>query len=41
MIGTLAAVVGVVQMARWAMALIDALEKPSVPPPSKARHREP
>ena len=34
--GTLAAVVGVVQM-----ALIDALEKPSVPPPSKARHREP
>ena len=41
MMGTLAAVVGVVQMARWVMALIDALEKPSVPPPSKARHREP
>lgn len=41
MMGTLAAVVGVVQIARWVMTLIDALEKPSVPPPSKARHREP
>ena len=41
MMGTLAAVVGVVQLARRVMALIAAVEKTSVPQPSKARHREP
>ena len=34
-------IAGVVQLTRCIMALIEALEKPSAPPPAKARHREP
>lgn len=36
----LAAIAGVIQLTRWALALLDAIEKPSVPTPTKARHRE-
>lgn len=35
------AIAGAVQRTRCIMALIEALEKPSVPTPTKARHREP
>ena len=41
MMGVIAAVAGAIQIASWAMALLDAIEKPSVPTPTKARHREP
>ena len=41
MMGVIAAVAGAIQIASWTMALLDAREKPSVPTPSKARHREP
>lgn len=34
-------VVGAIQLTRWVLTLLDAIEKPSVPQPSKARHREP
>lgn len=36
-------VAGAIQLTRWVLALLDAIdiEKPSVPQPSKARHREP
>lgn len=37
MIGVIAAI----QIANWFMAILDAIEKPSVPTPTKARHREP
>lgn len=32
---------GAIQLTRWVLALLDAIEKPSVPTPTKARHREP
>lgn len=41
MMGVIAAVAGAIQIASWTMALLDAIEKHSVPTPSKARHREP
>ena len=41
MMGVIAAVAGAIQIASWAMALLDAIEKPSVPTPTQARHREP
>ena len=41
MMGVIAAVAGAIQIASWVIALLDAIEKPPVPPPSKARHREP
>ena len=41
MMGVIAAIARAIQIASWAMALLDAIEKPSVPTPSKARHREP
>ena len=41
MMGVIAAVAGAIQIASWVIALLDAIEKPSVPPPSKARNREP
>lgn len=34
-------VAGAIQLTRWVLTLLDAIEKPSVPQPSKARHREP
>lgn len=34
-------VVGAIRLTRWVLTLLDAIEKPSVPQPSKARHREP
>ena len=41
MMGVIAAVAGAIQIASWVISLLDAIEKPSVPTPSKARHREP
>lgn len=41
MMGVIAAVAGAIQIASWVIALLDAIEKPSVPTPTKARHREP
>ena len=41
MMGVIAAIAGAIQIASCTMALLDAIEKPSVPTPSKARHREP
>ena len=41
MMKTIIAIAGAVQLTRCIMALIEALEKPSAPPPTKARHREP
>lgn len=35
----LAAIAGAIQLTRWVFALLDAIEKPSVPTPTKARHR--
>lgn len=32
---------GAFQLTRWVLTLLDAIEKPSVPTPTKARHREP
>lgn len=37
MMGVIAAIAGAIQIASWAMALLDAIEKPSVPTPTKAR----
>lgn len=34
-------VTGAIQLTRWLLTLLDAIEKPSVPTPTKARHREP
>ena len=34
-------VAGAIQLTRWVLTLLDAIKKPSVPPPTKARHREP
>lgn len=41
MMETIMAIAGAVQFTRCIMALIEALEKPSAPPPTKARRREP
>ncbi len=41
MMGTIIAIAGAIQLTSWFVALIEAVEKPSAPPPSKARHREP
>lgn len=41
MMETIIAIAGAVQLTRCIMALIEALEKPSAPPPTKARHRSP
>lgn len=30
---------GAIQLTRWVLALLDAIEKPPVPTPTKARHR--
>lgn len=38
--GMVISIAGAVQLAGWVMDLLDAIEKPSVPPPTKARHRE-
>ena len=35
----LVTIAGAIQLTRWALALLDAIEKPSVSPPTKARHR--
>lgn len=35
----LVTIAGVIQLTRWVLALLDAIEKPSVPTPTKARHR--
>lgn len=41
MMEAIVTVAGVVQLTRYIMAMLEALEKPSVPQPTKARHREP
>ena len=41
MMETVITVAGAIQLTSWVLALLDAIEKPSVPQPSKARHREP
>ena len=41
MMETVIAVAGAAQLTKWIMALIKAIEKPSVSSPTKARHREP
>ena len=41
MMGVIAAIAGAIQIASWTMTLLEAIEKPSVPTPTKARHREP
>lgn len=41
MMETIVAIAGAIQLASWLMALIEAIEKPSAPPPTKARRREP
>ena len=41
MMETIVAIAGAIQLASWFMALIEAIEKPSAPPPTKARRREP
>ena len=41
MMEVIAAVAGAIQMASWTMALLDAIERPSAPTPTKARYREP
>ena len=35
----LVTIAGAIQLTRWVLALLDAIEKPSVPTPTKARHR--
>lgn len=35
----LVAIAGAFQLTRWVLTLLDAIEKPSVPTPTKARHR--
>ena len=35
----LVTIAGVIQLTRGVLALLDAIEKPSVPTPTKARHR--
>lgn len=32
-------IAGELQLTRWVLTLLDAIEKPSVPTPTKARHR--
>lgn len=34
-------VAGAIQLTHWVLELLDAIEKPSAPQPSKARYREP
>ena len=34
-------VAGAIQLTRWLLTLLDAIEKPPVSSPTKARHREP
>ncbi len=34
-------IAGAIQLAGWFMTLIEAIEKPSAPKPSKAKRREP
>ncbi len=41
MMEAIVTVAGVVQLTRCMMTLLEALEKPSVPQPTKARYREP
>lgn len=41
MMGVVITVAGAIQLTRWVLTLLDTIEKPSVPQPSKARHREP
>ena len=41
MMGVIAAIAGAIQIASWVITLLDAIEKPSGPTPTKARHREP
>lgn len=41
MMGVIATVAGAIQIASCVIAILDAIEKPSVPTPTKARHREP
>lgn len=35
----LVTIAGAIQLTRWVLALLDAIEKPPVPTPTKARHR--
>lgn len=35
----LVTIAGAFQFTRWVLTLLDAIEKPSVPTPTKARHR--
>lgn len=35
----LVTIAGAIQLTRWVLTLLDAIEKPSVSPPTKARHR--
>lgn len=41
MMDVITTLTGTIQIASWTMAVPEAIEKPSVPPPTKARHREP
>ena len=41
MMEVITAIAGAIQIANWIMALLEMIEKPSVPQPTKARHREP
>mgnify|MGYP004571690105 CR=1 FL=1 len=41
MMETIVAIAGAIQLAGWFMALIEAIEKPPAPKPSKAKRREP
>lgn len=41
MMGTIVAIAGAIQIVNWFMALIETIEKPSAPKPSKAKRREP
>lgn len=35
----LVTIAGAIQLTRWVLTLLDAIEKPSVSQPTKARHR--
>ena len=35
----LVTIAGAIQLTRWVLTLLDAIEKPPVPTPTKARHR--
>ena len=41
MMETIITVAGAIQLTRWVLTLLDAIEKPSASSPTKARHREP